>query len=222
MAGLFTRLKTDAADEWWAYTTHDFVRALGEGSLPPASFRHYLAQDYLFLIHFARAYALAAYKAPTLASMRKAAAAMTAILETELKLHVRLVERWGIDEQQLEATEEARETIAYTRFVLDAGARGDLLDLTTALAPCVIGYAEIGRVLAASASGRSRDNPYREWIAEYAGDAYQALAGEAEAELDRLAAESLTEARYPRLLSLFRRATRLEADFWQMGLAVAK
>ena len=221
MPSLIARLKADAADEWWAYTTHDFVRALGEGTLPPASFRHYLVQDYLFLIQFARAYALAAYKAPTLASMRKAAAAMTAIIDTELKLHIRLVERWGMNEHQLETTEEARETVAYTRFVLDAGARGDLLDLTTALAPCVIGYAEIGKVLAASASGRSKSNPYRDWISEYAGDAYQALARDAETELDRLATESLTEARYPRLLALFRRATRLEADFWQMGLAIA-
>ncbi len=37
-------------------------------------------------------------------------------------------------------------------------------------------------------------------------------------ELDRLAEIGLTEARYPRLLALFRQATRLEADFWQMGL----
>ncbi len=222
MPGLFARLKADANEAWWAYTTHDFVRALGEGTLPPAAFRHYLTQDYLFLIQFARAYALAAYKAPTLRDMRQAAAGMTAILDTELKLHVRLVERWGLSERQLEETGEARETIAYTRFVLDAGARGDLLDLMTALAPCVIGYAEIGHMLAGSQSGRAADNPYREWIAEYAGETYQALARDAEAELDRLAADGLTEARYPRLLALFDRATRLEADFWQMGLDVVQ
>jgi thiaminase/transcriptional activator TenA len=45
MPGLFARLKADAAEEWWAYTTHEFVRALGEGTLPPQSFRHYLIQD---------------------------------------------------------------------------------------------------------------------------------------------------------------------------------
>ena len=222
MPSLFARLKADAAEAWWAYTTHPFVLALGEGTLPQQAFRHYLMQDYLFLIHFARAYALAAYKAPTLAGMRHAAAAMTAILDTELRLHVRMVERWGLTQQHLETAAEARETIAYTRFVLDAGARGDLLDLMTALSPCVVGYAEIGKTLAHSASGRSSDNPYREWIAEYSGAAYQALARDAEAEIDRLGEEALTEARYPRLLALFERATRLEADFWQMGLDVVK
>jgi thiaminase/transcriptional activator TenA len=44
-----------------AYTEHAFVRALGDGALPEACFRHYL-----FLIHFAHAYALADYKSETL------------------------------------------------------------------------------------------------------------------------------------------------------------
>ena len=64
----------------------------------------------------------------------------------------------------------------------------------------------------------SSRNPYSGWITEYSGNAYQDVASEARAELDRLAEISLTEARYPRLLALFRQATRLEADFWQMGL----
>ncbi len=217
-AGLFARLKADAAEAWRAYTTHDFVRALGAGTLPVEAFRAYLAQDYLFMIQFARAYALAAFKAPTLAGMRQAAGGLNGILDIELALHVRLVERWGMTGQDLEQTPEAMETIAYSRFVLDAGMRGDLLDLMTGLAPCIIGYGEIGRALAATDSGRAANNPYREWIAEYAGEAYQQLTSDAEAELDRLAAEALTEPRYPRLLALFERATRLEADFWQMGL----
>ena len=66
------------------------------------------------------------------------------------------------------ATPEQPATVAYTRFVLDQGAAGDLLDLHVALAPCVIGYAEIGRALAAGGADAPRHHPYREWIAEYA------------------------------------------------------
>ncbi len=222
MADIFDRLKTDAAEEWWAYVAHDFVRGLGEGTLPKDCFRHYLVQDYLFLIQFARAYALAVYKATDIAAMRHAAAAVNAILDVETKLHVRIAERWGRGPGELDAATEARATIAYTRFVLDTGMRGDLLDLLTALSPCVIGYAEIGATLGASAGGRAPDNPYREWIAEYSGEAYQALAADARAELQRLAETSMTEARYPQLLGIFRQATRLEADFWQMGLDIAR
>ncbi len=59
---LFARLRAAAGDDWRAYTGHEFVRRLGDGSLPEECFRHYLIQDYLFLIHFARAYAHPAYK----------------------------------------------------------------------------------------------------------------------------------------------------------------
>ena len=221
MPSYFERLKTDAAEEWWAYIAHEFVRGLGEGTLPRDCFRHYLVQDYLFLIQFARAYALAAFKATDLSSMQHAARAVAATLDVETKLHIRIAERWGKSAAELEAAREARATVAYTRFVLDTGMRGDLLDLMTALAPCTIGYAEIGLTLAGSAGGKSPGNPYREWIAEYAGDAYQGLAAEAHTELQRLADAALTEARYPHLLATFRQATRLEADFWQMGLDLA-
>ncbi|MBL6958978.1 MAG: thiaminase II, partial [Rhodospirillales bacterium] len=59
---LFESLKTAAAEPWAAYTGHGFVRGLADGSLAEPCFRHYLGQDYLVLIHFARDYGLAAYK----------------------------------------------------------------------------------------------------------------------------------------------------------------
>ena len=62
--GFFERLKSEASAEWRAYTEHPFTNGLADGSLPEAAFRHYLVQDYLFLIEFARAYALAVYKSP--------------------------------------------------------------------------------------------------------------------------------------------------------------
>lgn len=215
---LFDRLKADAAAEWQSYVAHPFVDGLGSGALPDGSFRHYLAQDYLFLIHFARAYALAIYKAQTLDEMRSANETLKAILDVEMQLHVRLCARWGLSPEDLEALPEASATVAYTRFVLEAGMRGDLLDLHVALSPCVIGYSEIGCALAERPGALEDGNPYAEWIAEYSSDEYSEVSEAAGARLDSLAATYLTDARYPRLLELFRQATRLEADFWDMGL----
>ena len=152
--------------------------------------------------------------------MRRCQSGLAAILDVEMDLHVRLCAQWGLSLADLEQTPEARETIAYTRFVLEAGIRGDLLDLLVGLSPCVIGYAEIGGALADRRS-LAPDNIYRHWIAEYSGSPYQEVATAASAHLDELSADWLTEARYPRLLALFREATRLEADFWQMGLVAA-
>jgi thiaminase/transcriptional activator TenA len=77
--------------------------------------------------------------------------------------------------------------LACTRYVLDAGMRDDLLALKVALAPCVIGYAEIATRLAARPDACAATNPYRLWIAEYAGAPYLEVAAKARAHLDRLA-----------------------------------
>ena len=215
---LFQRLKADTAADWQAYTHHPFVAGMADGSLPQAAFRHYLVQDYLFLIQFARAYALAVYKSGSLADMRAAAETMNGILNTEMQLHIGYCAGYGIAEHEMEQAAEAPECTAYTRFVLEAGMAGDILDLHVALSPCVIGYGEIGARLAADPATKRADNPYLSWIEMYSGQDYAAVMTGAAAHLDRLGTERLTEARYPKLAQLFATATRLEADFWSMGL----
>lgn len=213
----FERLKSTATNEWRAYTAHRFTEAMGDGTLPEPAFRTYLVQDYLFLIEFARAYALSVYKAPGLADMRSGAAGLAAILDVEMELHVKLCAGWGLSSKDLEATRPAPATLAYTRYVLDTGMRGDLLALKVALAPCVIGYAEIASRLKEKAGPTIESNPYRSWIEEYAGEAYQAVARDASDHLDRLATLYATTAREAELVAIFREASRLEAEFWEMG-----
>jgi thiaminase/transcriptional activator TenA len=212
----FERLKGEASAEWRAYTEHPFTAGLADGTLPEAAFRHYLVQDYLFLIEFARAYALAVYKSVHLADMREAASGLSAILDVEMDLHVKLCAGWGLSPRNLEQAPSAAETLAYTRYVLDAGMRGDLLSLKVALAPCVIGYAEIAKRLAETGACLPT-NPYRVWIDEYAGAPYQEVAAKARAHLDHLAARYVTPGREAELIAIFTEATRLEADFWEMG-----
>src|ERR1044072_6043315 len=130
---IFSRLKAAAADDWASYVDHDFVRRLGDGRLPEAAFRMCLVQDYLFLIQFARAYALATYKSRTLADMKAAQAGLAAILD-EMERPVGLCGRWGLTPAEIGAAPEHQATVAYTRFVLHSGAAGDLLDLPVPLA----------------------------------------------------------------------------------------
>jgi thiaminase/transcriptional activator TenA len=197
------------------------VAGIADGSLPEAAFRHYLIQDYLFLIQFARAYALAAFKADTIADMRAATATLNGILETEMQLHVGYCADWGLNEAAMAAAPEALETTAYTRFVLDTGMAGDSLDLLVALSPCVLGYGEIGRRLApdASKASVSDGNPYASWIEMYAGEEYQEVCDATVAQLDRLGAARGAEARFDSLAATFAPATRLDAAFWEMGWA---
>ena len=124
---------------------------------------------------------------------------------------------WGLSPHDLEQATPAIEMLAYTRYVLDTGMRGDLLALQVALAPCVIGYAEIAARLAARPGAHAETNPYRGWIAEYAGAPYQAVAAKARAHLERLADSYSTPAREAELIAIFKEATRLEIEFWEMA-----
>lgn len=54
--------RPDVLPVWQRYINHPFVLALGNGELPLDSFKGYLIQDYLYLVQFARANALASYK----------------------------------------------------------------------------------------------------------------------------------------------------------------
>ncbi len=214
----FSDLTAACQDDWRAYIEHDFVRGLADSTLDEGAFRHYLKQDYLFLIHFARAYALAAYKSRTLADLRQAHEGLKAIVDLELGLHVGYCREWGISEADLAALPEARATLAYTRYVLDTGNRGDLLDLHVALAPCLIGYGVIADWINARPSTlRGSTNPYDAWIAMYESEEFQAARRAEEAWLDTRLNDA-TPARFAELCTVFRDATRLEIDFWQMGL----
>jgi thiaminase (transcriptional activator TenA) len=218
---LFRRLVAAAGAQWPAYTRHEFVLRLTRGGLPEAAFRRYLVQDYLFLLHFARAWGLAVYKSDTLDEMRRAQSLVAATLDIEIGLHIDYCRGWGLDEAWMARQPEALETIAYTRFVLDRGLAGDRLDLEVALAPCIIGYAEIAAERLADPLTRLDGNPYKEWLEMYAGGEYRKLAQEAAAALDEQFARRGGEGRFPALAQSFAAATGLEAAFWQMGLDAA-
>ena len=215
----FPLWRAGAGTHWPAYGEHAFVQGLADGSLPRAAFLHYLVQDYLFLVQFSRAWALGVTKAGTVAEMRHCAATVNALINEETALHVELCAREGISEAELYAAEERPETIAYTRYVLDAGHSGDFLDLLAALAPCVLGYGEIGARLLAEGGG----GPYAEWIAMYGGEEYQQVCRDVGALIDaaverRLGGRPQQTPRWGELGQRFTMATRLEAGFWDMGL----
>src|SRR5258708_19971718 len=124
-----------------------------------------------------------------------------------MTLQVKHCARCGLWPSDLEQSPPAVELLAYTRYVLDAGMRGDLLALKVALAPCVIGYAEIATRLAARPDALAATNPYRDWIAEYAGAPYQEVAAKAQAQLEGLPPPYATPPPQPQLLPIFNEPT---------------
>jgi thiaminase/transcriptional activator TenA len=216
----FDLWRQGAAGPWRDYSRHPFVEGLKDGTLPRANFLHYLVQDYVFLVHFSRAWALAVTKAQTLDEMKAAAATVNALVNHEMQLHVGICAEEGIPEEDLFNASERAENLAYTRYVMDAGHSGDYADLMAALAPCVLGYGEIGaRLLTENAA----DTPYADWIETYGGAEYQDLCRDTGALIDtaltrRIGEDFQAAPRWAALQAHFTRATVLEVGFWDMGM----
>lgn len=215
----FALWREGAAGPWHDFTHHTFVEGLGDGTLPRSAFLHYLIQDYVFLVHFSRAWSLAVIKSETLEEMKTCAGTVDALVNHEMSLHIKTCAAEGINEAALFAAQENVENLAYTRYVMDAGLQGDFLDLMAALAPCVMGYGEIGLRLASS---KAHDTPYAAWIATYADPDYQALCTNVGTMIDNAVAHRIGDlSQSPRAATLqdrFSIATKLEVGFWKMGL----
>ncbi|MGB0663075.1 MAG: thiaminase II [Pontibacterium sp.] len=208
--------------DWDDYIKHDFVRQLGKGTLPEASFRHYLQQDYLYLIHYTRAFGLAIFKSNSPEQMREVMPSLSALVDHELSMHIEYCKGWGLSTEDLLALPEGVATVAYTRYLIDAGMQGDLVDLYAALVPCALGYAEVGQFLAQSEDTLKENNPYQSWIDMYAGEEYQEAAYATVEAFDRLLAEIPVESeRAKRLQNHFAIASRMESAFWQQGLDIS-
>jgi thiaminase/transcriptional activator TenA len=192
---------------------------MADGTLSEAAFRHYLVQDYLFLIEFARAYALAVYKAPHLDDLREAAFALASILDVEMNLHVKLCAGWGLCPTT--SSELLRPPRCWPkRGVLDTGMRGDLLTLKVVLAPASSATRRSRRGSRANSARVPRRTPIASGSTSMPAP-YQDVAAKPRANLDRLADRYATPTREAELIAMFKEATRLETDFWAMGCPLA-
>ncbi|KAL2142301.1 hypothetical protein VTI28DRAFT_1375 [Corynascus sepedonium] len=206
--------RSDVAPVWDRYINHPFVLAMGDGTLPLASFKGYLMQDYLYLTHFARANALGSYKATAMKDIAASAAIVTHIFK-EMELHIGYCQGFGISKDEMENTEEHPACTAYSRYVLDVGQSQDWLALQVAIAPCLLGYGAIAKQLHANERSKREGNMYWTWIENYVADDYVA-AVKAGSELLERHAVLQSPSRIEELVKIFIHATKMEIAFWEM------
>ncbi|KAM3518775.1 hypothetical protein MY4038_009997 [Beauveria bassiana] len=208
--------RPDVQPVWKEFVHHPFVMALGNGTLPLDSFKGYIIQDYLFLVQFARANSLAAYKAKNITDIQRSNEIVSHIVR-EMDLHINYCKGFGISEQEIQATPELQACTAYTRYVLDIGQSEDLLALQIALAPCLLGYGAVAQMLAAHpATVRDQQaNTYWPWIETY-GAADYVEAVRLGSDLIEKRIRDCSPARIEELVKIFIHGTRMEIGFWEM------
>ncbi|KAJ4424111.1 trifunctional hydroxymethylpyrimidine kinase/phosphomethylpyrimidine kinase/thiaminase [Gnomoniopsis sp. IMI 355080] len=206
--------RPDVAPVWDQFVNHPFVMAMGNGTLPLESFKGYLVQDYLYLIHFARANALAAYKSKNMADIA-AAAGIVLHIDRETNMHLRYCQSFGLSREDMEKTEEKLACTAYTRYVLDIGQSEDWLALQIALAPCLLGYGAVAKMLHGHSNTKKEANHYWDWIENYVADDYVQAVKTGSDLLERNAVLQ-SPSRIEELVKIFIHATKMEIGFWEM------
>jgi thiaminase len=97
--------RNDIQTPWKQYTEHEFVQRMGDGTLPLENFKYYMIQDYLFLVQFARATALAAYKSSSLNDIGRSVQQVVT-LQKEIQLHINFCKEYGLEEADIIGQEE--------------------------------------------------------------------------------------------------------------------
>ncbi len=187
---------------------HPFVQGLADGSLSKGKFAYYVGQDAFFLNAFARAYSLAAAKAPDQSGFETFHSLAGGVLQ-ELKLHQHYAESWGVDLQQIQP---AIATQRYTDFLLATAWSQDVGLTAVAMAPCMRLYAFLGQELTQAGIPQ---HLYSDWLQTYSSPEFDHLAGQLESLIERYA--TLTAS----VQSAYRYAMLCERDFFQAAWEVA-
>jgi thiaminase/transcriptional activator TenA len=215
MSERFTdRLRSLADHIWQAQHMHPFVRGIATGTVDREQFKYWVRQDYLFLIEYGRLLALAAARAPDLATMTRFAELTHSTLTTEMSLHRSYAAEFGISERELEAEPKSPTTRAYTDFLLRTAAIGDFAELVAALLPCMWGFSEIG--LEMKKAGVPADAQCAKWVEMYASEEFAGLADWCREVLDAIAETMPEDALLP-LIDAFITSSRYELAFWDMA-----
>ncbi len=173
----------EIAPTFAAILRHPFVTGLVDGSLDAAAFAHYVGQDVHYLRGYARALALVAAKAPTLADTALFARHCADVFDVELALHAVLLPELGLAAGDVDVAPVAPVTQAYCSYLLATCYGGSFADGLAAVLPCYWVYAEVGAELARRGSA---DRRYQRWIDSYGGDEFAATVSQVLALADRI------------------------------------
>ncbi len=209
------RLHEAAAPIWKECIEHPFLQGIADGSLPVEKFRYFMLQDYLYLLDYARVFALGVVKARDPLLMRIFAKNVDAILDGEMSIHRAYMARLGIAETDVFSVKSALDNLSYTNYMLSVAQSGGVAELVASILACSWSYAEIGQTLAAIPG--TVDHPfYGEWVRSYASEEYAAT-NNALIELMNNLAVGITEEQRAYLTDIFVHCSRYELGFWSMA-----
>ncbi|MDB2242066.1 thiaminase II [Halorubrum ezzemoulense] len=209
--GFSDRLLEVGSEIWDAQKRHPFVVELAEGELDEGAFRHWVKQDYRYLLDYARVFALAGTKADDEETTRRLTATAHATLDDEMDLHRSFAADYGLSVDDLDAVEKAPTCAAYTDFLVRTAHEGSIAEIAAAIYPCGQGYLDVADHMASLATETHRYTPF---IEKYNSDAFRETVAWMRDLVDRYGEAYPGERDAMR--AAFLRSARLEHAFWEM------
>ncbi|TKX35300.1 thiaminase II [Halorubrum sp. CGM5_25_10-8B] len=209
--GFSDRLLEAGSEIWDAQKRHPFVVELAEGELDEGAFRHWVKQDYRYLLDYARVFALAGTKADDEETTRRLTATAHATLDDEMDLHRSFAADYGLSVDDLDAVKKAPTCAAYTDFLVRTAHEGSIAEIAAAIYPCGQGYLDVADHMASLATETHRYTPF---IEKYNSDAFRETVAWMRDLVDRYGEAYPGERDAMR--AAFLRSARLEHAFWEM------
>ncbi|WIB64719.1 TenA family protein [Curtobacterium sp. MCBD17_040] len=182
-----------------------FLVALERGSLPRATFLHYLEQDAAYLGAYARVLAAAATRADDAADLAFWSNAAANAVAVERQLHA----SHGVDGSSVAPSPTC---VAYTSYLLSLTASSSYPVIVAGVLPCFWLYDDVGRRLRHRV-GDLDGHPYGDWIGTYGDPGFTAVTAEARDVVDR-AADAASAHQVEQMRQAFTTASRYEWMFW--------
>jgi len=197
---------------WAAQYEHPFVTELAAGDLDEAAFRHWVEQDYRYLLDYARVFAIAGTKARDEATMTRLTSVAHRTLDVEMDLHREFAADYGLSPADLEAVEKAPTCVAYTNFLVRTAYEGTLAETAAAVYPCGQGYLDVAEHVADLAEEEHRYTPF---VEVYTSEEFREEVAALRELVDNCAERWPGEREAMR--EAFLTSTRLELAFWEMA-----
>ncbi len=210
---LFSRLRTDAGNEWKTLLDHPFPRNLISGNLSLEKYYYYLSQDDHYLDELLAALGMVIARTEKRDIRYFSVKLLHSTLEGELAMHEEVAREGNF--LQYPPGRCSRE---YGNYLILTALRGNERDFFSALAPCIVSYREIA-VRTRRHMSQHLPKIYEMWLDAYLADSYRDMVRDYINMLDSLAS-GITHVDYERTLENFLQGCRFEYAFWEESFSI--
>ena len=209
-------LKAKAAKVWEDGYNHPFVQEIGMGTLDKEKFKFYLLQDYLYLLQYAKVFAMATVKSDTEDVMSNCTKIQHYIFASEMDVHREYMGRFGITQDEVSEVKASLYNRTYTANMLSHGLTGGLAEILATILPCAWTYSDYGKRLKEQFADKLEGNFYKTWIEKYASDDFADSFVWICDTLDALVS-GMTDGQRDRIEEIFISSVEFEYLFWDMS-----